>query len=120
MVIKSQSEGNWQDDIGLGTVGVSGKTVGDEVRVGSPGFGVWKMTVGEFAVVAVFVDVEACEISGVFSENAMTRLPPIIIIETRAARSPVINSRRTFMKNYPLMMEYRLMVNSHWKEESTS
>ena len=120
MVITSQSEGNWQEDIGLRTVGVSDKAVGDEVRVGSPGFGVWTMTVGEFVIVTVFVEDEPCEISVVFSENAITKLPLIINIETRADRSPGISSRRTFMKNCPRMMEYRLILYSHWLEESTS
>jgi hypothetical protein len=105
MVIMIQSEGNWQEAVGLGAVGVGGKGVGDGVRDGSPGFGVWTRTVGELVTVWVWVDVKACAISAESSAKEIARLPPIIIMETRAARSPEISSRRAFMERYPLMMD---------------
>ena len=76
---------------------VVAETVGEFVRVGSPGRGVRTTSVGVLDPVALNVAFMAWEISGFFSANEMAKLPPTIIIEARAARSPNTSSRRLFM-----------------------
>lgn len=48
MVIISQSSGNWHEGVNIGMVGVTSGIVAEGVRVGSPGCGVWMITVGDF------------------------------------------------------------------------
>jgi hypothetical protein len=119
-VITIQPAGYWHWKVVLVLVADGGNGVGVGVRVGSPGRGVSTMTVGEMVNVSVGVGDESWAISLAFSENEMTRLPAIIKRDMRAARSPVITSRRMFMGYYPLKTVPRRVLYARLKGESIS
>ena len=119
-VITIQPSGYWHWNGVLVVVGDGGNGVGEGVRVGSPGRGVSMMTVGELVSVSVGVGDDSWAISLASSENEMTRPPPIIKMDTSAASSPVITSRRVFMWHYPLKMVPRRILHGRLKEESIS
>jgi len=94
MITAIQSGGYAQDGVGLMMVGDGFAGVLVEVRVGSPGARVGMMGVG----VGVFVFAPgALDVSVLLSANEIVRLPKIRRIETRAARSPEVSSRRLVM-----------------------
>lgn len=76
--------------------------MGEAVRVGSPGFGVGIMTVGVIVDVGDAVGRIAWEIPILSSAKEMAKLPTMIMMETRAARSPEVSSRRLFMSPFPM------------------
>jgi hypothetical protein len=105
----TQSGGNGQDGVRLGTVGVGDKRVGEAVRVGSPGFGVGMMIVGVFVDVGDAVGRMAWEIPNLSSAKEIAKLPMMMMMETRAARNPEVNSRRLFMRPFPMKKPYLVL-----------
>jgi hypothetical protein len=101
MVMAIQSIGNWQAGVGVTTVGDGSTMVADGVRVGSPGSGVSTMIVGVNVLVIPGVLELSKAISGFTSANEITKLPPTMKIETRAARSPKNSSWRSFIATCP-------------------
>jgi hypothetical protein len=104
MVIAIQSLGNWQAGVGMTTVGVDSARVEEGVMLGSPGRAVTMMIVGVVVLVLLGVLELSRAISGFTSAYEMTKLPPTMKIETRAARSPKISSRRSFIVSGPFAL----------------
>jgi hypothetical protein len=96
----TQSEGSGQADVGLGGGAASdGCSVADGVRVGSPGLGEGITMVGNGELVIIW---GSWDVANLRSAIEISRLPPMIAPQTRAARTPEINSRRLFIEGQPL------------------
>lgn len=116
MVIITHPGGIGHDEVGLGgIVGVVGCGLGDGVWVGSPGSVVGMSTVG--VVVLVDAGAGASARDNPSSAKEIAKLPPMMMIETRAASSPEISSRRGFMGKYPPPHQ---RVCCLWQAESAS
>jgi len=116
MVIITHPDGIGHDEVGLGgIVGVVGSGLGDGVWVGSPGSGVGMSTVG--VVVLVDAGAGANVRDNPSSAKEMAKLPPMMMIETRAASSPEISSRRGFIGKYPSPHQQSYCL---WQVESAS